>query len=63
VRFSAALHGAAAAVLLATPASTTAEAGSAHVASVELIPRLDKNCTNFSKMYLHGMGQGEGLAE
>jgi Excalibur calcium-binding domain len=47
----------AAAVLLAAPASATAGAGPTRVASVDLIPRLYKNCTNYNKRYPHGVGK------
>lgn len=47
----------AAAVLLAAPASATIEAGPTRVASLDRIPPLYKNCTNFNKRYRHGVGK------
>jgi Excalibur calcium-binding domain len=48
--------GAVSAVLLAAPAGAATD-GATGITSVNLIPRLYKNCTNFNKRYPHGVGK------
>jgi Excalibur calcium-binding domain len=46
----------AAAVLLAAPVDAANDRPTAG-ASIELIPRLYRSCTNFNRMYPHGVGK------
>jgi Excalibur calcium-binding domain len=55
VRYSAALVGVAAAVLIAAPASP-ANAQPSGGAAVQRIPWLYRSCTNFNTKYRHGVG-------
>jgi hypothetical protein len=56
VKRSAALVSAAAAVLLAAPASATTGRPTGG-ATFELAPRLYRNCTNYNNVYRHGVGR------